>query len=456
MNFFQRSNRRRFLGQAGSLFGLSLAEALCLRGTARAQARPEAFGRAKRCIVFFAWGGMSQLETWDPKPDAPREFRGDYRSIPTSVPGIRVGEYLPALSRQAHRLTIVRSVHHDDAGHRNAAYWNLTGHPPHRPGNDEAILPSRLDWPCLGAMVARFRRSPPGFPATVAAPHLLADRGLLNGQTSGFLGAAVDPVVIGPEGGQAYQGVSPSSGAISLRRPADLDADRLRNRFDLLANLEPRSSGRAGLDHYRQVASDLLSRSQASAAFDVDREPLAVRAAYGHHVCGRSALMARRLVEAGIPFVMVYPGAGDLNSGNGDMWDTHGQNFPRLRDRLLPPLERASVALLEDLSQRGLLEDTLVVWLTEFGRTPRINGGAGRDHFPNCYSVALAGAGVRQGHVLGQSDRIAAAPVDSPCGPADLHATIFHALGIPLDSVIHDSLGRAHLLTDGRPLSVFE
>jgi len=445
------------------LLGLSLADMIGLCDQSvhavsplpRVRTASEGFGWAKRCIAFFAWGGMSQLETWDPKPDAGAEFRGDYRPISTSVPGIRIGEFLPQFARQAHRLTIVRSVHHREAGHRNAAYWNLTGHAPQRPGNDEAILPSRVDWPSLGAMAGMHLRSRSGLPNNMALPHMLADRGLLNGQTAGFLGSAFDPVVLGPEGSVPYQGVSPVSGNVSLRLPADLSAERLRQRHDLLATLKPETTSTSSFDRYRQLASDLLSRSQVSAAFDLDRESATVRDRYGSHLCGRSTLLGRRLLEAGVPFVMVYPGAGDLNSGSGDMWDTHGQNFTRLRDRLLPPLERASVALLEDLDQRGLLDDTLVVWFTEFGRTPRINGAAGRDHFPNCYSVAFAGGGIRQGHVFGKSDATASTPTELPCGPADLHATVFHALGIPLDAPIRDSLGRTFVLTEGRPLPIF-
>jgi hypothetical protein len=447
-------HRRRFLGCGAGLLGLSLAETLALRpGSARASER--SFGRAKRCLAFFAWGGMSQLETFDPKPEAPSEFRGDYRCIATSVPGIHIGEYLPRLARETHRMTIVRSVHHRESGHRNAAYWNLTGHQPHTPGNDTTILPSRKDWPSLGSMAGAHLRGAPGLPSNVAIPHMLADRGLVNGQTAGFLGSAADPVLLSPEGGTPYEGVSPPNTGADLRFPFDLSADRLLQRQSLLGTLPAGLPHRQPLDHYREVASNLLTRPQVSAAFDLDRELIQTRDAYGPHQCGKATLLGRRLLEAGVPFVMVYPGAGDLNGGSGDMWDTHGSNFTRLRNKLLPPLERASCALLEDLSQRGMLDDTLVVWFTEFGRTPRVNGSAGRDHFPNCYSVAFAGAGVRQGYVYGRSDAVASTPTDMPCSPADLHATVFHALGIPGDTPVRDSLGREYPLCDGRPLPIF-
>jgi hypothetical protein len=438
--------------------GLSLSQFLALRGAVSAPT-DKSFGRAKSCIVFFSWGGMSQLETFDPKPDAPDEVRGDYRPIASVVPGIQLGEYMGRFAKHTDKLAIVRSVRHPEAGHRNAAYWNLTGHAPHRPGNDDSIAPSRRDWPCLGAMVGRFRSARPGFPSNVAIPYPLADRGLLNGQDAGFLGMSLDPLLISPNAGKPYAGVSPSSGTISLRLPADVSSTRMEDRRGLLERVAPgpasfQEATRA-LDHFHAMATNLIQSPDVNAAFDLAREPDRLRHAYGDHVCGQSALLARRLSEAGVPLVMVYSSVGDLNGSAGDNWDTHGNNFRRLRNDLLPPLEQASAALLEDLQARGRLDETLVVWLTEFGRTPRLNGGAGRDHFPNCYSVAFAGGGVRGGQVLGRSDAIASTPTETPCGPHDLHATIFHALGIPYDAHIQDNLGRPMKLTDGRVLPIF-
>ncbi len=455
-----RMTRRHFVPSALGLLGLSLGECLGLRAAAASASHSErSFGRARSCIVFFAWGGMSQLETWDPKPDAPAETRGTYRPIATVTPGIQLGEYMPTFARHTERLAIVRSVHHKEAGHRNAAYWNLTGHEPHRPGNDESIPPSRRDWPSLGSMVARFRRPPRGFPGTVALPYPVADRGLLNGQFGGFLGMGYDPFILRPSAGQPYAGVSPSSGVANLDLPTDVQTGRMRERLKLLEQeektLHASSRGEKNFDHYQQMAIDLLLRSEVSAALDLNREPQRIRDRYGDHLCGQSALLARRLTEAGVPIVTVYASAGDLNGSSGDNWDTHGDNFRRLKNRLLPPLERASSALLDDLAARGRLDETLVVWLTEFGRTPRLNGGSGRDHYPHCYSVAFAGGGIRGGQVYGRSDRIASKPADRPCTPPDLHATIFHALGIPLDSPIEDALGRRLPLTEGHPLPLF-
>jgi len=245
---------------------------------------------------------------------------------------------------------------------------------------------------------------------------------------------------------------------MDLNMGPEMTRTRMESREGLLRLLEQNrvtlANGR-NMDYFHRMASNLLLSPEVSAAFDLQREAVHVREGYGTHICGQSALLARRLTEAGVPIVTVYSSVGDLNGSAGDNWDTHGNNFNRLRHDLLPPLERASVALLNDLDARGRLDDTLVVWLTEFGRTPLLNRNAGRDHFPHCYSVAFAGGGIRGGQVYGRSDRVAARPADNACGPADLHATIFHALGIPHDAHIHDYFGRPMALTAGRPLPLF-
>jgi hypothetical protein len=446
---FHLTRRDVLRSSLGLLGGLSLADLLALRSSAAAAGA----GQARSCIVFFCWGGMSQLETWDPKPDAPREIRGDYRPIQTTVPGLHLGEYMPVLARQAHRLAIVRSVQHQSAGHRNAAYWNLTGHPPFNIVDDSTILPSRKDWPCLGSMVAKFKQAKRGLPGNVALPYPIADRGLCNGQFGGFLGVAHDPLVLRPKAGTPYTGVSPATGSADLDLPAEVSAARLRDRLGLMDQVTrgPRAST---FEQQRQRAVDLLLSPKVSAAFDLEKEPAKLRERYGGHICGQSALLARRLAEAGVPLVTIYASVGDLNGSQGDNWDTHGDNLNRLKNRLLPPLEQSVSALLDDLAERGQLDETLVVILTEFGRTPRPTG-TGRDHFPLCYSVAFAGGGIQGGQVHGRSNKIASEPADKPCGPNDLHATIFHALGIPTDAHFEDNLGRPLALTDGRPLPLF-
>jgi hypothetical protein len=444
--------RRRFLKLSAGAVGLSLSDYLALRQHA---ADATAAGRARACIVLYCWGGMSHLDTWDLKPDASPEVRGEFRSIATAVPGIRVGEHMPRLAQHTDKLAIVRSIHHRASAHGKGMYWNFTGHAPLAAEVAANQPPSRQDWPGLGAMVARFRRAPAGFPANVQLPYPMVDNNTLQaGENAGWLGGAYDPIIVRPDRGRPFGGVSRDLGAFVLTRDAGVDIRRLVARRDLGQVVDRRSAapGSRSFEHFQQMAADMLVRPDVQAAFDLDREPLVRRDRYGDHLCGQSVLMARRLSEAGVPIVTVICAAGDLNGSAGDHWDTHGDNFNRLKRDLLPPFDRAASALLQDLHVRGRLDETLVVFLTEFGRTPRINGGSGRDHYPYCYSVALAGGGIRGGQVYGSSDRTGATPRDQPCGPHDLHATIFAALGIARDAVVDDFAGRSFALCEGQPL----
>jgi hypothetical protein len=457
MHFPSLLTRRGFLRAGAGLTGLSLPEFLAKPQAAQGDA---GFGRAKRCIVLFCWGGMSQLETWDPKPHAPAEVRGDYHPIPTSVPGIQIGQFMPKLARQVHRLALVRSVYHRSSAHGKGMYWTVTGHQPPEAEQATNQPPSRGDWPSLAGMVARLRTAPAGFPGAVQVPYPLVDNNTLQaGDTAGWLGPRYDPVIVRPAEGRPYKGISRDLGAPVLEPAVGLDRARLQQREGLARRLDRGLAVPQAADSFaqtRQMALDILTSPRVQSAFDVTREAPRLRDAYGQHICGQSVLLARRLVEAGVPLVNVICAAGDLNGSVGDNWDTHGNNFNRLRDDLLPPLEQALPALLDDLADRGLLDSTLVVQLSEFGRTPKLNKNSGRDHYPRCYSVALAGGGVRGGQVYGRSDRHAAEPADLPVTPADLHATIFHALGIPPDTSLTDNLGRAFPLTDGgRVLPLF-
>jgi uncharacterized protein (DUF1501 family) len=443
--------RRDFLKLSLGGLGLSLPAFL------HASSSPQA--RARSCIVLYCWGGMSHHETWDMKPNAPAEYRGEFRPIATAVPGIHVGEHLPRLAQHTDKLAIIRSMHHRSSAHGKGMYWNITGHPPM--SAEEAVNqpPTRQDWPNLGAMVSRFRRAPAGFPHAVQLPYPLVDNHTLQaGDNAGFLGSTADPIIVRPDRGRPWGGVSRDLGAMVLQQADGVDSPRLTVRQTLTQSIDQHfntsASGRT-YDYFRQQASDMLLSSTVQTAFNLDREPMSVRDRYGDHICGQSILMARRLTEAGVPIVTVICAAGDLNNAVGDHWDTHSNNFVRLARDLLPPFDRGVSALLSDLADRGRLNETLVVLLTDFGRTPRINGGAGRDHYPNAYSIFLAGGGVRGGQVYGSSDRIGAEPRDLPTGPADVHATIFHALGIPLDAHLHDLTGRPVALTDGRVLPLF-
>ena len=458
--------RRQFL-KLGAL-GLSLPQVLMLQARAGhlapgRSARPS--GKARTCIVLFAWGGMSHLDTWDPKPDASADIRGEFKPISTSVPGLQISEHLPRLARQMHHLAVVRSVCHQAPSHRSAAYWNLTGHPPpNLSGNWEA---TRKDHPCLGSMTVaalqanrdpRLARSL--LPAAVALPYAMADGGRANGQDGGFLGLQYDPVIVRPPSGTPYGGKSPHSSVIDLELTPGIEPSRLSELRQLTQHLEASARVGSAADtepfiRSREKAYDMLLNPAVRDAFDLGKEPARLRETYGGHLCGQSVLMARRLTEAGVPMVTVYCAAGDLNGSVGDHFDTHGDNFNRLKNTMLPPLDQASFALLEDLRQRGRLEETLVCWLTEFGRTPRINGGAGRDHFPNCYSVAFAGGGVRGGQVYGRSDAMGYEPAESGCGPEDLHATIFQAMGIDTQTMIAALDGRPFPLATGKALEIF-
>jgi Protein of unknown function (DUF1501) len=464
---FARLSRRQMLAGCGaSVLGLSLPEFLALRSEAGTRLGREGFGRAKSCIVLYCWGGVSHLDTWDPKPDAPAEVRGEFKPIATSVPGIRLTDAMPLLARQMKRIALVRSMHHTSSAHGKGMYWNLTGHPPPAPEVAANLSPSANDWPNLGAVVAKLRRPPPGLPGAVQIPYPLVDNNTLQaGDGPGWLGNTHAPIIVRPKSGTPYGGVSRDLGTLALDPARDVDAARLRRRLSLadrLATAAPRPgpqsraapSGGRSFQQFRERAADLLLNPRVQATLDLDKEDPRRRDRYGSHICGTSLLLARRLVEAEMPLVTVICAAGDLNGGAGDHWDTHSDNFRRLKKTLLPPLEQASAALLDDLADRGLLDQTLVVWLTEFGRTPKIANG-GRNHYPFVYSVALAGAGIRGGQVYGRSDRIGAYPQEGACAPADLHATVFNALGIPLDTQLTDPQGRPLLLTDGRPLPLY-
>lgn len=456
---FARLSRRSLFRRCGAgLLGLSLPEFLRLRSQAGERSSSDGFGRAKSCIVLYCWGGMSHIDTWDLKPAAPAEIRGEFKPIATATPGIFVGEHMPLLARQMNKMAVVRSIHHRCAAHGKGMYWNMTGHAPPAPELPANLPPSANDWPNLGAMVSKLRRPPKGFPAAVQLPYPLVDNGTLQaGDGPGWLGQVHAPVILRPDRGRAYGGVSRDLGALVLEPAQGVDSVRMEGRMALVDKIAaglPSNPSLGSFQKFRATAADLLLSPRVRATLDLTKEDPRVLDKYGDHICGSSVLLARRLIEARVPLVTVICAAGDLNGSAGDHWDTHGDNFNRLKKALLPPLEQASSALLDDLADRGLLDETLVVWLTEFGRTPKI-GNAGRDHYPSVYSVALAGGGIRGGQVYGSSDRIGAFPRDRACGPNDLHATIFHVLGIAPETHLKDNHGRPLALTDGEPLPLF-
>ena len=434
-----RGPHRREILRAGCLapLGLGLTSLLALAESPAAK-----IAKAKSVILLYMWGGPSHIDTWDPKPDAPVEVRGAFRPIATTVPGLMIGEHFPELAKRAKHYSVVRSMSHTDPAHLSPTHHLMTGRLAVKI-NSDADGPSRSDAPCLGAMVQK--HFPIGaLPNAVTLPcvvsHPAAPGGTAPGQNGGWLGTSYDPFLI------TGNPNAPQFAVAGLAAMSDVPTDRLQSRADLCRRLDRSGTPSDSNSGLRQKALDLLMAPAVAKAFDLNLESPKLRDAYGRHSHGQSCLLARRLIEAGTKFVTVnWPDDGQA------FWDTHGNNFPSLKDRLMPPADRAFSALLDDLNDRGLLAETLVVWVGEFGRTPRVVN-AGREHWPKCYSAVLAGAGVRGGSIYGASDKTASAPTENPVSPADLTATMYHALGIDPQQLVTDRLGRELTLTEGTPV----
>ncbi len=457
-----RPSRREWL-RAGaiSLFGLSWPQLLASRGEAgSATTAGASFGRAKSCILLFMWGGPSHQDTWDLKPDAPAEIRGEFRPIATNVPGIQIGEHFPLLAQRTDKLAIVRSLTHVDVNHTTATHFLLTGQPP--PPVDDLSK----DWPHMGAVLAKLGRGRgvlPPFVSMRPKPHQENDVPRFveqtHGQFAGWLGAGAGPLTIDADPSHADYRVG------DFLLPPEVSAARLEDRRSLLTGVNRQWESYAAnasldaMDSYYRRAFELLSSAAGGSAFKLDEEPAAVRDRYGRHPHGQSVLQARRLVERGVPLVTVFwPSEGIKNVSV--YWDTHSRNFIDLRERLMPPADQAFSALLDDLGQRGMLDETLLIWTGEFGRTPRVGqrnsdagaGSDGRDHWPGCFSAVLAGGGIRGGQVYGSSDRHAAYPASNPVAPVDLAATAYHCLGVPPHQTLEDQQGRPAIVCPGTPI----
>jgi hypothetical protein len=439
-------NRRTFL-HAGALvpLGLGLADALRLRAAPRA-ASPGG-GKAKACILLFMTGGPAQQETFDPKPDAPEGTRGEFRPIATNVPGIQISEHLPMLARLADRYAILRSVYHGSDTHGVGVHYNLTGlrHTP-RSGGEPQL--DRRDPPGIGGVVRQLRGDRNRLPAAVQLPRPVGDQNnaMWAGQHAGFLGPKYDPLFLFDETwkpGDILPGFAPAGG---------VDRDRQTARANLLAAVQAKRPSslpvEQDFDRFQQLAFDVLRSGPAWKAFRLDDERPGVLERYGDNRFGRSCLVARRLVQAGVGLVTV-PWMFKHSEQN---FDTHSKNFPKMKDRLLPPVDRAFSALIEDLEERGLLEQTLIAWTGEFGRTPKINKGGGRDHWGRVYSTVLAGGRIRGGQVYGRSDRQGGLPRDNPVHVSDFFATMYHALGYGSDSHAIDPAGRPFFFVQGKPV----
>jgi uncharacterized protein (DUF1501 family) len=440
---------RRELLRAGALgiTGLTLPDLFRLRQV-QAAAAPEP--KADACILLFLWGAPSQYETFDPKPDAPAGIRGEFGVTPTHLPGVLFSEHVPLLAQRTRLFTIVRTCAQTSTHHQSAAYEALTGFPPS--SDIVALTATPADHPNLGSVVAKLAPGRSPLPRFVQLPQLASDVGNLTpGQFAGYLGRQFDPLAVlqDPSG--------PSFDVTDLRLRPDVSPARLQDRQALLrlvdhqARALEQSAGARALDVYQDRALGLLTSPVVHQAFDLSREPASQRDRYGRNALGQSCLLARRLVEAGVKLVTVCSGFGGKTPQ--DAWDTHEDNFRKLKNRLLPPLDLALSTLLDDLHQRGLAERTLLLVMGEFGRTPRINAKAGRDHWEHSYSILLSGGGIRPGQVYGKSDRNGAYPVQGRVfAPADICATVYRCLGIDPHTEVTDPTGRPLPITRGRPM----
>ncbi len=452
-DFHRTLGRRHALLRIGSLGlgGLSLPSLLSPSQAAdpiRAIAP-----KAKHVIFLHQCGGPSHIDTFDMKPEAPDTVRGEFSSIATSVPGISVCEHLPRWGAGMHHWAQLRSVRHRMKNHNPAGYYCLTGHSP--PTDDIRLRDTPELYPAYGSVVSK-KLGPlvTGVPPFVAFPHIVSDGSITPGQHASFLGKSHDPFLFqnNPKD-EDFQ-------LPELMLPSDITLERLESRRSLLqvidaqTRLIDQSADARGVNDFQQQAFSILSSPGFQKAFDLKQESNALREAYGETTYGQSCLLARRLVETGVRFVTVYFAKGIGGDGS-DGWDTHQKNFTELKDRLLPSTDQTVPTLIEDLHQRGLLDETLVLWMGEFGRGPKIGDrdGKGRGHWPDCYTVMMAGGGVRGGSIYGKSDGHGAYPIENPIGPEDITATLYWALGIDPKGEVYNAQNRPMPIALGSPIT---
>ncbi len=443
---------RRDILHAGAmgLFGLGVNHFGAFNAFAAPSPRPLiGAGKAKSVILIFNGGAPSHIDLWDPKPDATSEIRGIFSPIKTNVTGTHISELLPRMAKRMDKVALIRSVYHGHSSHNGGMHWSTVGRP-YRV-DSTLINPSHNDLPCFGTLVGWLAQRDGfsgGVPPYVITPfpHCDSKAYITPGQFGGCLGSRYDPFVLDDDPNAAGFKVK------NMGLDGSITPTRFKERMGLLQDFSissPKivSPQTADIDIFNQQAASILQSDNATKAFDLSKEPDAVRERYGRHSWGQSHLLARRLIESGTRFVTTV-------NGPSITWDTHKDNFNKLKNTLVPPMEQAYAALLDDLEERGLLDTTLVIWMGEFGRSPKINADTGRDHWPNCYSVLLAGGGIRGGQVIGSSDSIGAYPKDRPTTPADIHATVYAALGYDTRSISYQaSDGRPIALTEGTPMS---
>jgi hypothetical protein len=404
--------------------------------------------KSKSVILVNLTGGLSHVDTLDMKPDAPSEMRGEFKPVSTTVPGLQICEHLPKLAARMKHWALVRSLSHGEGGHLPGTHRLLTGAPmPNQRITDLDNVLSRRDWPCYAAALNQIRPRHDGIPNGVTLPHALIEGPLTwPGQHGGFLGPNHDPMLVTQD---------PNSSNFRMDTFAlqqGLDPSRVLARRGLLESLDSAASTDAAFRGHQQRAFELLASGRIADAFKIDREPVKVRDAYGRNMFGQSLLLARRLVQSGVPIVQA-------NMGIVQTWDTHVDNWGRLKNQLLPWLDQALAALIDDLSGSGMIDETFVAALGEFGRTPRIStlpgeSVSGRDHWPQAYSGLFAGAGVQGGRVIGKTDRVGGHPISTAYAPFDVGATIYERLGIPADAEIRDAVNRPSRANAGTPMDV--
>jgi hypothetical protein len=461
-------SRREFLRVGGAtMLGLSLPQFFALQANA-APGSPfdgsKGYGQAKSVILLFLQGGPSHIDIWDPKPDAPSNIRGEFKPIKTNVDGIQLSETMPLLAQHADKYTLIRSMSYTPAGlfnHTAAIYQMLTGYPPDKVSpSGQLEPPSPRDFPTAGSQVSKLKPlDDPMFPF-VEMPRPLQESNVIGkGGAAGFLGKAYDPY-------RLYQDPNKPIDLGDLALRSDVSPERLKERFYLLKGINgsmpelEKAVSSYALDDYYQKAYSLLLSGKARNAFDLEQEKPELRDKYGRTTFGQGALLARRLVEAGTRFVQLnWPSVAN-GDPNLTAWDTHAANFGPLKNLHCPVLDRTLSAFLDDMSERGLLENTLVVVVGEFGRSPRLgvstsgntNSPDGRDHWPYCYTALVTGAGIKTGQLYGKSDETASSPKENPVHPTELLATIYYALGIDPGQMVLNDLGQPRELVKGTPL----
>ena len=442
---------RRTLLRAGGAGLLGLTMPKLLRAAEQSSGiKP----RAKSVIFLFQWGGPSQLDTFDMKPDAPETVRSPYRPISSSADGIQVCEHLPEMAKRMHHVSLIRTMTHTMNNHASAGYYALSGHEP--PTDDQRLRDSLDLYPAYGSVVDHLAPNDNDMPTFVSYPHVIRDGSIVPAQHASFLGKKHDPLLFLEDPND------PNFKLPELTLPRGLSIDRLHRRREMLrlvdqqARMLEYSESVRGFDQYYDRAISMLTSDRVRNAFDLSSEKEVVRDRYGRTSYGQSCLMARRLVESGVKFVTVYfsNSIGGQQVGSGG-WDTHGFNDTRMYKIVdkyhLPITDQTLPTLIDDLEERGLLDETLILWMGEFGRTPNINKNASRDHWPRCYTTLMAGGGVKGGYVYGASDDHARLPAEKPVKPEDLAATLFHLLGIDPATEIYDRNDRP-LIIGGDPI----